>query len=462
MGYAGTMDWETASHEALVARVQQQDALLTELRATMAAQQATIARLEQRIGELERGSGSPSGMPGHKPGPASPVVPRPRRKRPLNFARPRATPTSQVRHAVAVCPDCGTTLAGGAVKRTREVIEVVPTPVSITEHVYLERCCPTCRTRHTPSVDLAGVVVGQSRLGVGLLSLIATLREEARLPFAAIQRYLASVHGLTLSVGALVGAVQQVARAAQGALAEISASVRGSSVVHADETGWREGGSNGYIWTFSTPDACFFTHGGRGKGMVDEGLSANAQGVLVSDFYAAYDHYPCLQQKCWAHLLRDVHDLRVRHPTDAELVTWATKVQALYARALADAQALAGTPAETPARQRLRQTLMAELLALCQPALAEETAAQAGLCRRIDKHLASLFVFVLDPAVPATNNAAERSLRHLVIARKISGGTRSKEGTATKLALASLFTTWRLRGRDPYAACLALLASPQA
>ena len=63
--------------------------------------------------------------------------------------------------------------------------------------------------------------------------------------------------------------------------------------------------------------------------------------------------------------------------------------------------------------------------------------------------------------MPPTNNAAERSLRHLVTARKISGGTRSAAGTATKMTLATLFGTWRLQGLDSLVQCRALLASPQ-
>ena len=88
-------------------------------------------------------------------------------------------------------------------------------------------------------------------------------------------------------------------------------------------------------------------------------------------------------------------------------------------------------------------------------------APQRVLCERITKHLADLFVFVKDPDVPSTNNAAERSLRHLVTARKISGATRSPAGTATKMTLASLFATWRLHGLNPLVECRALLAQPQ-
>ncbi len=101
-----------------------------------------------------------------------------------------------------------------------------------------------------------------------------------------------------------------------------------------------------------------------------------------------------------------------------------------------------------------RRVFRMRLQAVCQPFLTDETVPQARVCRRMEKYLDSLFTFVVDPAVPPTNNAAERSLRHLVASRKISGGTRSAQGTQTRLTLASLFTTWRLRGLDPFLASL--------
>ncbi len=66
-----------------------------------------------------------------------------------------------------------------------------------------------------------------------------------------------------------------------------------------------------------------------------------------------------------------------------------------------------------------------------------------------------------EPDVPADNNAAERSRRHLVISRKVSGGTRSEQGTESKMTLASIFGTWRAQGLNPLAACRQLLTSPQ-
>ena len=132
---------------------------------------------------------------------------------------------------------------------------------------------------------------------------------------------------------------------------------------------------------------------------------------------------------------------------------WATAVQDLYGRATSTELA----PDQRRARQRACEQ---EALTLCQPWLAGPAAPQARLCRRIVKHLPDLFVFVADPAVPPTNNAAERALRPLVTCRKISGGSRSPAGTEITLTLASLFATWRVRDLTPFEECCRLLAGP--
>ena len=288
-----------------------------------------------------------------------------------------------------------------------------------------------------------------------VLSRIATLREEGRLPIRSVQWYLDTVHQLRLSVGAIVSAIHQTAQQAQPAVAAILDRIRASPVVHADETGWREDGANGYVWTFSTPTERYFLRRGRGKAVVDEALGDAFSGVLVSDFYAAYHHYDGPQQRCWAHLLRDIHDLVALYPKDAALAQWAAAVHQLYVEARSFTH---------PQAQRRRTAQLAwerQLLVICQPFLADPLALQGRLCRRIERHIKELFLFVAELDVPSDNNPAERSLRHVVISRKISGGTRSERGTESKMTLASIFGTWRARGLNPLAACRQLLTSPQ-
>ena len=444
-------DLRTADRNALIALIVQQRDLIIR-------QQAIIEGLEKRVAQLEgraksKGSGR---MPGLKPkADGKAERPRkPRKGRPQGFARTRMTPARRVEHVLEQCPHCGTQLSGGWTHHTREVIELPQVPVEVTEHAYMARTCPSCRRRCVPPARLEGVALGQQRLGINLLSLIASLREEGRLPLRVIQWYLDTVHGLHLSVGAIVSATQRVAHKAQPVLTDIVERIRGSPVVHADETGWREDGDNGYVWTFSSPTERYFLRRGRGKSVVDEALGQEFAGVLVSDFYAAYHHYDGPKQRCWAHLLRDIHDQRALYPDDHRLGRWADAVNLLYRQAKAFTH-----PSE---RQRRSAALALEhrLLALCRPYLDDPAAPQARLCRRIANHIKELFIFVAEPEVPSDNNAAERSLRPLVTSRKISGGTRSPQGTETKMTLASIFSTWRAQGLNTFTTCRQLLATP--
>lgn len=178
-------------------------------------------------------------------------------------------------------------------------------------------------------MDLGAVVVGQQRFGARLISLLTTLREVGRLPVRTIQwrlRPLAQVH---VSTGAIIAASGRVATRGASAVRQIRAAIRGRPHVHAAETGWRENGGNGYVWTFCTPTARFFVRRNRGKEVVDEVWGEEFAGVVVSDFSAAYHHYPGRKQRWWARLLREIHDLRRLYPADAALAQWARAVQRL-------------------------------------------------------------------------------------------------------------------------------------
>ena len=138
----------------------------------------------------------------------------------------------------------------------------------VTEHALV---APS--VRYASGAGLQGVVLG---LGV-MVSLMVTLG----CPCTMVP---GTVHQLHLSVGAIVQAVHGVARQAETAVREVLEQVRASPVVQGDETGWRQDGSNGYVWTFSTPSERYFLRRGRDKGVVDEVLDSSFSGVLVSRF----------------------------------------------------------------------------------------------------------------------------------------------------------------------------------
>jgi len=222
----------------------------------------------------------------------------------------------------------------------------------------------------------------------------------------------------------------------------------------------------GYIWSVCTPTIRYDEyHHSRAGEVIKELIGEEFGGVLGSDFYAGYNSHQGLHQRCWVHLLRDIHDLKKDFPQDEPLLTWAKDVTAVYEEAVAWA-AHAPDPTLSPRQQHQtrverQHTCEQRLWALCQPFVAQDVPQQTRL-EACGAFFAELFVFVAIPGVPAHNNLAERSVRPLVIARKISGGSRSSKGSATRMGLASLFRTWMAQGLNPFSQCLAFLTQAHA
>jgi hypothetical protein len=449
-----------AERAVLLRIIAEQRQQIGTLEAQLAVALEQVRLLTARVAELEQRD-PPAWAKPNRPKATAPQSPR--KPRGTTFVRCREEATVVVEHAAERCPDCATPLTGGWVRGRRQVIDLPVLPATVTEHVVIARRCPTCHRTVTPELDLTDQVLGGQRVSLRLMAVIALLREQVRAPLRLIQRYLETVHGLHLSQGELVSILHRVADRAETAVAAVRDAIRVSPVVHGDETGWRQDGQNGYLWSFSTPRLRYFVHGNRSKAMVDAALGTDFTGVLVSDFYAAYDHYPGPHQRCWVHLLRDIHELRRKHPANVELGRWARLVHRLYRAAVAEPRASAPQSlAAQDAWRRQRQHAYEQTLARhCRP-YAGQAVPQRVLCERILKYLPELFTFVGDPRVPSDNNAAERSIRPIVVRRKISGGSRSAAGTLTRTALWTLTDTWQLQGKPLLAAWIALLRNPAA
>ena len=284
-----------------------------------------------------------------------------------------------------------------------------------------------------------------------------------RLPVRQIQAYLASLHGLSIRSGEIIGLAQRVKARLEPQGAEVKQQIRASPAVQMDETGWREDGINGYVWCACTPHLRYYEyHHSRGKEVVTAVLGASFEGVLGSDFYASYNVYTGQHQRCWVHLLRDRHELKEQHPDDADVQQWAKNVKAVYDRAVAYVGPDPSLPPakQEAARRKLQHAFEQELWQLCAP-YAHTSSPLHTLCERVERFLPELFVFVAVPGVPAENNLAERSVRPLVIARKISGGTRSPQGSETRMGLFSLFGTWAAQGLNPFLQCLSVLSQKE-
>ena len=429
------------------------------LEAEVTRLQAVVTALEAHIAALQAQKGPPPFVKPNKP--VSDLAPkRPRKKRdPVhNHGRPRATPTEVRTHAYDTCPTCEYPLRGRSLARRREVLDLPPPPpVTVIEYQILKRYCPHCAKWVEPELNLDGCVVGHGRVSVRIMALVAWLRTMLRLPVRQVQTYLASMHGLDLSVGEICALLDTVADEGTATAEAIKAELQASPQLHLDETGWRENGRNGYVWVMTNVAGVSYFHYDHSRaGAVARGLSGtHYAGTLCTDFYAGYNEHRCAHQRCWAHLLRDLTELEQAHATREDVTAWVGAVRKLYSEGGAcDRRAPPPSPQEREAKAAELRGRAHELG--LQWAHVKEHPTHA-LCQRLLRHEGELFEFVREAAVEATNNRAERAIRPLAVARKISGGTRSGGGSTTRMRLQTLFSTWAAKGLDPLAACLDML-----
>ena len=293
--------------------------------------QEQLQKAQGKIAELEQRKTPPPAFvkANKKKGEEGEKKPRKKREAQYNKGRPRsATPTEIVEHRVVNCPECDQRLGGIRLSRQRDVIDIPPPPaVSIIEHRIYQGWCSNCEKWHEAPVDLHGEVLGQGRIGVRLASLIATLRTVMRLPIRQIVTYLEAVHQVKVSPGEIVELLHRIASHIQPLVSGIKAQIQSSPACQADETSWREDGVNGYIWSVSTPTLRYYEyHHSRAGKVVKSRIGEKYQGVLGSDFYAGYNVHQGFHQRCWVHLLGDIHDLKELYPNHETLLAWAKQL----------------------------------------------------------------------------------------------------------------------------------------
>ncbi len=438
--------------------------LIYEMADKIALLEGEIARLKDKLHEKGKDDGNTSSTPSFVKANKNKKKAKERKKRIIAYTRKKETPTETIFHTEKFCSGCGGNLGKPTVAYKRQVIDLPVSAYTVTEHVVFRRWCYACKKCVQPEVDLKGLVVGKGRIGINLTASIVTMRDRLRLPIGMIQGYLKLFYGLSLSQGEIVGLLHSVAGIGKLTYGKLLEEIRNAPVVHADETGGRENGRNGYFWSFSTKKVHFLLYRqSRAAKVVEEIVGQDSEkftGVLTTDFYAAYNTYAGFHQRCWVHLLRDIHELKEKQKKHPPLNIWAKRVKQIYEEAKAYTGPAPDTPAGLAIQQRINRQYYFEqkLKHICQRYVTRNVP-MSTLCSRIMTFMPELFVFVRFPNVSSDNNPAERIIRHTVVARKIQGGTRSIKGSETKSILTSLFDTWNLQGKNPLEQCRLLLAT---
>jgi transposase len=431
-----------------------------ELEDRVATLEAENRRLRQQVKELTAvaAAASPSSSP-LPPFVKANVKAKRRRKRPGRKAghaaalRPMPAKVDQVVDVPLatdaggreLCPRCRGVLA--KLKAHERLVEdLTPSNVLVTKFTTHSGHCITCdrrvesRAPHQPPA--ADVPHGQ--IGLNALALGVMLRVRHRLPFRQISVVLQRMAGLSVSPGGLVKQLKRIARWLRGEYEQLILRMRASGVIHSDETGWRIDGQNAWAWVFTQPLLTLFVvEESRGRDVVKDALGEAFGGKLVCDFYGAYDGVDCDKQRCLTHLLREIKELGEKDESFAA-DEWAVGLKKWCKDGIAHKKKwkILSDPKYEMGASRLEDRL--DGLVKLNPAHAEAK----RLHKRVKKYRRELTRFLWDEQLEPTNNPAERALRPLVVARKVSGGSRSESATQAWATLSSLLATQEQNGKN--------------
>jgi transposase len=353
-------------------------------------------------------------------------------------------------HALTSCPRCHGPVRPCRSSRTR-VIEDIPadiTPV-VTEHTIPRYWCPECRQAVEPVV--ADALPG-STIGLRVVVLSAWLHYLLGTTLTQIIDVFNFHLQFRLSAGGLVSMWHRLRDILLGWYLEIQAQALDSAVLHGDETGWRVNGKTHWLWCFTSTDVTFYMiDRSRGSPALKRFFTKEFAGVLVTDFWAAYNAVVSAQkQKCLPHLLRDLKRTQHYHKPGGDWPAFSKLLKRLIRDSLRLSKRRGElSPDRFGSRLRRLERRLSDLLA--QP---WENKHARRLVKRLRRHQAELFTFLSHPEVPSDNNHAEREIRPAVMMRKNSYANNSDDGALTQAILMSVFRTLKQRGHNPVSAVL--------
>lgn len=348
-------------------------------------------------------------------------------------------------HSLKCCPCCQ-----GPVRNTnrvprRRLVEDIPsgiTPV-VTEHTIPRYWCPNCRKEVEPQVPDA---LPNAQLGNNILTLSAWLHYGLGNTLSQVVEVFNHHLQIKLTPGGLIQMWYRLQAVLFTWYEQIQREALCSAVLHADETGWRVRGQTQWLWCFSNPQVTYYMiNRSRGHPALAKFFIEEFAGILVSDFWGAYNFVECAgRQTCFVHLLRELVQVeKYQHPSPH----WAVFAKKLR-RLLGDAMRLGkNSTCTTDARASRRTWLDKRLQELIATDWNDPHAKR--LIKRLRRHQGDLFTFLDHAGVPFDNNHAERAIRPAVIIRKNSYCNRSERGADTQAVLMSIYRTLKQRGHDP-------------
>jgi transposase len=395
-------------------------------------------------------NGGPHVPSGSVPPYAKPAAPQRRKKRGAQKGHPGvARPRPEVidrreTHQLAACPTCGGQLQRTGRSRTR-IIEDIPDNLKpeVVEHTIHRDWCPCCKKQIEPNVPDA---LPQCPLGNRTVALSAWLHYGLGTTTRQIVDAFNGHLKLSITDGGLTQMWHRLADVLTPWYEQIHRHCLDAGVLHADETGWRVEGQTWWLWCFTCADATFYLiDDSRGHEALDQFFLEEFSGILVTDFWAAYDVIGRTKQKCWPHLLRELKEVDKGSAGGGDWPEFAQRLRRIYGDAIRLELKRESLSAEEFGTKLSR--LHGRIVDLSIGAWSNTHARR--LAKRLKKYGAELLTFVEFEGVPPSNNQGEREIRPAVLMRKASYGNQSTRGAKTRAIMMTVCRTLKIRGLDP-------------
>lgn len=262
-----------------------------------------------------------------------------------------------------------------------------------------------------------------------------------RLTLGPIQSMVEEFFGLRLSRSEVHMFKALMARYYETTYRTLFAKILVGNLLHLDETEVKLQVGKGYVWVFTNLEEVVFMYRPTREGDFLKELLKDFKGVLVSDFYAAYDSLDCPQQKCLIHLMRDMNQELLNNSYDSELQLVTQPFGTLL-------RAIIGTVDEHGLKKRLLRRHAREIAKYFQQLSAQSFRSEAAesLRERLLKYKDKLFTFINYDGVPWNNNNAENAIKRFAYYREDTVGTMKEAGLSDYLALLSICHTCRYKG----------------
>jgi len=343
-------------------------------------------------------------------------------------------------HKLDKCPICGGIVSDTQEIRERIVEDIEQPKTKNTKHL-IHRCyCKNCDK--IVEAEFYGALPN-ARFGLKLMLLVLILKLDCRIPSNKVTSILSSVFGVKISDGEIYNILRQLSESFGDYYSEIEKRIKEALIKNIDETSWRINGKNNWLWIFINKEVALYVVDKKRSSKVPIKILGNQEGkTIIEDRFSAYNELAkvsrCKQQICWAHLLRNSKDL-AEHYREAEYIH--KRMKYIYGKAK-----------EGEEKEKLLHWM--DLIASRTYRSTEVFKFVKSVCRN---HRENLFRFVENPEIDSTNNRAERGLRHAVVIRKISNGSRSEDGAEITARLLSVIQSMKLQEVNPFNGAMDLL-----